>query len=124
MKLGAFSVSLAVKDIKRSLKFYKALGFKEFGGDIRENWVILKNEETMIGLFQDMLPKNVLTFNPGWDHNAKNLTTFNDIRDIEKSLLEADIILTRQTENKEGPEHFIVEDPDGNQIMFDQHRDK
>ena len=123
MKLGAFSISLTVKDIHKSLAFYKRLGFKEFGGDVSQNWVILKNETTMIGLFQDMLPSNILTFNPGWNHNAENIEPFDDVRTIEKTLLDAGITLSRQTEQPEGPEYITLEDPDGNQIMFDQHRD-
>lgn len=123
MKLGAFSISLAVSDIQKSLTFYKTLGFTEFGGDVTQNWVILKNETTMIGLFQDMLPKNVLTFNPGWDQNAHDCEEFDDVREIEAKLLKAGIELSRHTENKVGPEYITLEDPDGNQIMFDQHRD-
>ena len=122
MKLGAFSVSLTVKDIHKSLAFYEKLGFKEVGGNIDQRWIILRNEDTMIGLFQDMFPTNILTFNPGWDIDAKNLEVFDDVRKIEKSLVDSGVELTRRTENKEGPEYITLVDPDGNQIMFDQHR--
>ncbi|MCC3357118.1 VOC family protein [Bacillus sp. REN16] len=123
MKLGAFSVSLNVKDIHKSKEFYENLGFQIFGGDISQNWLIMKNENTVIGLFQGMFDKNILTFNPGWDANAQNLDTFTDIREIQKQLKETGItMLTEANNSTEGPAHFIIEDPDGNQILFDQHR--
>ena len=123
MKLGAFSVSLNVKDIHKSKEFYENLGFQIFGGDISQNWLIMKNENTVIGLFQGMFDKNILTFNPGWDANAQNLDTFTDIREIQKQLKETGItMLTEANDSTEGPAHFIIEDPDGNQILFDQHR--
>ena len=122
MKLGAFSVSLTVKDIKKSYEFYQKLGFKDMGGDITQNWLILKNGETVIGLFQGMFDKNILTFNPGWDQSAKNIDEFLDVRDIEKHLKKEQVTLIKETEKKEGPDHIILEDPDGNMIMFDQHR--
>ncbi|WP_453995706.1 VOC family protein [Bacillus nitroreducens] len=123
MKLGAFSVSLHVKDIHKSKEFYEKLGFQTLGGDITQNWLIMKNETTVIGLFQGMFEKNILTFNPGWDANAKNLDSFTDVREIQKHLKEQGItMLTETDETGEGPAHFVIEDPDGNQILFDQHR--
>ena len=123
MKLGAFSVSLSVKDIYKSKLFYENLGFLEFGGDITQNWLIMKNESCIIGLFQGMFEKNILTFNPGWNENAENLESFTDIRDIQKQLKAEGIkMLTEAAETNEGPAHFIIEDPDGNQILVDQHR--
>ena len=122
MNLGAFSVSLAVKDIKKSLDFYQKLGFVNMGGDINQNWLILKNGSTVIGLFQGMFEDNILTFNPGWNQNAENMKEFDDIRDIERSLLKEGIKLTRKTEKDEGPEHITLTDPDGNTVMLDQHR--
>ncbi|SDN46567.1 VOC family protein [Bacillus sp. OK048] len=123
MKLGAFSVSLTVKDIHLSKSFYENLGFQAFGGDINQNWLIMKNEDTIIGLFQGMFEKNVLTFNPGWNQNAENLESFTDIRDLQKQLKEKGVkILTEANEASEGPAHLTLEDPDGNQILLDQHR--
>jgi lactoylglutathione lyase len=123
MKLGAFSVSLNVKDIHVSKEFYENLGFQVFGGDINQNWLILKNENCIIGLFQGMFDKNILTFNPGWNENAENLESFTDVREIQKQLKEKGVtMLSEADESTEGPAHFIIEDPDGNQILFDQHR--
>jgi predicted lactoylglutathione lyase len=122
MKLGAFSVSLAVKDIDVSLSFYTKLGFKQIGGNIEENWVILKNETTVIGLFQGMFDSNILTFNPGWDADSNNIEDFDDIRQIEAELLKKGLSLLKQTEKEDGPDHIILKDPDGNVIMLDQHR--
>ena len=123
MKLGAFSVSLNVKDIHLSKSFYENLGFQAFGGDINQNWLILKNEDCIIGLFQGMFEKNILTFNPGWNQNAENLESFTDIREIQKQLKEKGITtLSEADETTEGPAHFTIEDPDGNQILMDQHR--
>jgi lactoylglutathione lyase len=123
MKLGAFSVSLNVKDIHKSKEFYENLGFQSFGGDISQNWLILKNENCIIGLFQGMFEKNILTFNPGWNENAENLDSFTDARDLQKQLKEKGVdMLTEAIESTEGPAHFIIEDPDGNQILVDQHR--
>jgi lactoylglutathione lyase len=123
MKLGAFSVSLTVKDIAASKSFYENLGFQALGGDITQNWLIMKNENCIIGLFQGMFEKNILTFNPGWNQNAENLESFTDVRELQKQL-KADGIkfLTEADESGEGPAHFTIEDPDGNQILFDQHR--
>jgi len=123
MKLGAFSVSLNVKDIYKSKIFYENLGFQVFAGDITQNWIIMKNESCTIGLFQGMFEKNILTFNPGWNENAENLNSFTDIRDIQKQLRAKEIkILSEADETNEGPASFTIEDPDGNSILFDQHR--
>lgn len=123
MKLGAFSVSLHVKDIVTSKLFYEKLGFKVFGGDINQNWLIMKNEGTVIGLFQGMFEENILTFNPGWDENAQNLDSFTDIRAIQRQLKDKGIkFLSEADETSEGPASLSIEDPDGNTILFDQHR--
>jgi len=123
MKLGAFSISLNVKDIQKSKEFYTKLGFKDLGGDINQNWLIMKNEGTVIGLFQGMFEKNMLTFNPGWDQNAQNLDSFTDVREIQKVLRENGItLLTETDESGSGPGYITVEDPDGNPILIDQHR--
>jgi lactoylglutathione lyase len=123
VKLGAFSVSLTVKDIHASREFYENLGFQTLGGDIAQNWLILKNENCIIGLFQGMFEKNILTFNPGWDENAKNLESFTDVRDIQKQLKEKGMkLITEADEAGEGPAHLTIEDPDGNLILIDQHR--
>ncbi|WP_096273369.1 VOC family protein [Paucisalibacillus globulus] len=123
MNLGAFSISLTVKDINKSKEFYEALGFETLGGNIEQNWLILKNGDTVIGLFQGMFEQNILTFNPGWNQNAENLDSFTDVRDIQKELKAKGIELkTEADESTEGPAHFTLEDPDGNQILFDQHR--
>ena len=123
MELGAFSVSLAVKDIHASKAFYEKLGFSVFGGDITQNWLIMKNGDHIIGLFQGMFEGNVLTFNPGWDQNAQNLESFTDVREIEAQLVAQGIELTKPTEQGgEGPESIALLDPDGNAILIDQHR--
>lgn len=123
MKLGAFSVSLNVKDINASKEFYEKLGFQTLGGEIAQNWLIMKNEDTIIGLFQGMFEKNILTFNPGWNSNAENLESFTDVRELQKQLKQKGIKLqTEADETTEGPAHFTIEDPDGNQILLDQHR--
>lgn len=123
IKLGAFSVSLAVKDIHVSKEFYEKLGFTTLGGDINQNWLILKNGDTIIGLFQGMFQGNMLTFNPGWDQNAKNVDPFDDVRDIQKRLVEAGIELSvKADESTQGPAHITITDPDGNVILIDQHR--
>ena len=122
MELGAFSVSLAVKDIKTSHEFYKKLGFEDFGGDISQNWVIMKNGDHVIGLFQGMLEKNTLTFNPGWDQNAGNLEDFTDVRTLQCHFKEEGLELASEAdEASEGPASFLLLDPDGNPILFDQH---
>lgn len=122
MKLGAFSVSLSVKDINVSKQFYENLGFKVFAGEIGKNFLIMKNGNSLIGLFQGMFENNILTFNPGWDENAKVLDKFDDVRDIQKHLKSKGIKLESETdESTTGPAHFVVLDPDGNAILFDQH---
>ena len=123
MQLGAFSVSLAVKDIAASKAFYEKLGFTTMGGEQSQGWLILKNGDTIIGLFQGMFDKNILTFNPGWDQNAQNLAEFTDVRTIQQHLLAQGITLLQSAdENTTGPAHIVLQDPDGNQIMLDQHR--
>jgi lactoylglutathione lyase len=122
MELGAFSISLAVKDIKVSKDFYEKLGFKEFGGDITQNWLILKNGDHIVGLFQGMFEKNMLTFNPGWNQDAKKLDTFADVREIQQHLKAQGVEITSEAdENTTGPASLIVVDPDGNPILLDQH---
>lgn len=123
MSIGAFSLSLTVKDIKKSQEFYKKLGFDDFGGDISQNWLIMKNEDCIIGLFQGMFEKNMLTFNPGWDADAKEVNPFKDIRVLQEELQGKGIeFLAKADVNTEGPASFIIEDPDGNPILVDQHR--
>ena len=122
MELGAFSISLAVKDIKASKAFYEKLGFKVFVGDISQNWLILKNGEHVIGLFQGMFEKNMLTFNPGWDSNAQKLAAFTDVRDLQKQLKAQGVKLVSEAdESTTGPASFMAMDPDGNPILVDQH---
>lgn len=122
MKLGAFSVSLSVKDINKSKAFYEKLGFETFGGDIDKNYLIMKNESTLIGLFQGMFEDNILTFNPGWDSNANNLEQFDDVRKIQEHLKANGIKLENETDsNAKGPGSIVVTDPDGNSILIDQH---
>jgi lactoylglutathione lyase len=122
MELGAFSISLAVKDIKASKEFYEKLGFKEFGGDISQNWLILKNGEHIVGLFQGMFEKNMLTFNPGWDQDAQKLDAFTDVREIQRQLkAQGMVFVSEADESTTGPAHFVVVDPDGNPILVDQH---
>ena len=122
MELGAFSISLAVKDIKASKAFYEKLGFKVFLGDISQNWLILKNGEHAIGLFQGMFERNTLTFNPGWDSNARKLEPFTDVRELQSQLKAQGVELTGEADERTtGPASFIVMDPDGNPILIDQH---
>jgi lactoylglutathione lyase len=122
MELGAFSISLSVSDIKASQAFYEKLGFKAFGGDISQNWWILKNGDAVIGLFQGMFEKNSLTFNPGWDQNASGLDSFTDIRELQRQLKDQGVeLLSEADESTTGPASFIVIDPDGNPILVDQH---
>ncbi len=122
MQLGAFSVSLAVKDINASQEFYLKLGFETFGGDITQNWLIMKNGDQVIGLFQGMFEKNTLTFNPGWDQKANKLDQYTDIRTLQTALQAAGIeMLSAVEENTSGPGSFFIQDPDGNPILFDQH---
>jgi catechol 2,3-dioxygenase-like lactoylglutathione lyase family enzyme len=123
MELGAFSISLKVKDIKKSVEFYEKLGFTYKGGNIDQNWIVLKNGNTVIGLFQGFIEENTLTFNPGWDQQAQNLPEFTDVREIQKKLKAKDVKLDREADEKtSGPEYIILKDPDGNSILIDQHR--
>jgi|SRR5512134_2989582 predicted enzyme related to lactoylglutathione lyase len=123
MQLGAFSVSLAVKDIQASKRFYEKLGFTSAMGDTARNWTILKNGDCVIGLFQGMFEKNILTFNPGWDQNAQPLASFTDVRELKRQLKEQGVeILQEAGEGPTGPASFVVVDPDGNPILMDQHR--
>jgi len=122
MDLGAFSISLAVKDIHASKAFYEKLGFEQFAGDPSQNWGILKNGSTVIGLFQGMFEKNMLTFNPGWNADAGRLPSFTDIREIQRRLKEQGVEFVQEADEKTtGPAHFVIMDPDGNPILFDQH---
>ena len=122
MNLGNFSISLAVKDIEVSRAFYEALGFRTFGGNAAQGWLILKNGDHVIGLFQGMFEKNMLTFNPGWDSNANTLAEFTDVRELQRQLKAQGIALaTEADESTTGPASFMVIDPDGNPILVDQH---
>jgi len=122
MKLGNFSVSLAVKDLKTSKTFYENLGFKVFAGELDKKYLILKNDSAIIGLFQDMFPDNILTFNPGWDENAQKIEEFDDIRTIQKKLIAEGVQVEHPVdENSSGPASFMIKDPDGNVILLDQH---
>jgi catechol 2,3-dioxygenase-like lactoylglutathione lyase family enzyme len=122
MNVGAFSVSLAVKDIKASMAFYEKLGFRSFHGCAAENWAILKNGDHVIGLFQGMFERNILTFNPGWDQNAKNLPSFTDVRELQRRLKAQGVTFAQSAdETTKGPASFVVVDPDGNPVLFDQH---
>ncbi len=122
MNVGTFSVSLAVKDLEASKSFYEKLGFVVVGGDASQNWLILRNATHTIGLFQGMFPKNMLTFNPGWDAEANKLDDFTDVRELQRELKAAGVTLTSEAdESTTGPAIFTLEDPDGNPILFDQH---
>ena len=122
MQLGAFSVSLTVKDLAASIAFYEKLGFTFKGGDQSQGWIVLKNGPVVIGLFQGMFDKNMLTFNPGWDQSAQTLESFTDVREIQKALDARGVsIETRTDPDGTGPGYIILSDPDGNPIMFDQH---
>lgn len=123
MKLGAFSISLSVKDLQKSKDFYEKLGFTTMAGGTEQNYLIMKNGSTLIGLFQAMFDGNMLTFNPGWDQNAQNLESFDDVREIQKRLKEGGIEIDKEAdENTSGSEHIYLKDPDGNMILIDQHR--
>lgn len=123
MKLGAFSVSLSVKDLQTSKTFYEQLGFTVFAGSMDKNYLIMKNEQTLIGLFQGMFEGNILTFNPGWDQSAAHVDPFDDVRDIQKQLKQRGLTLTSEAdEATEGPASLVLTDPDGNVILIDQHR--
>lgn len=122
MNLGAFSVSLAVKDLEASRSFYEKFGFEAFAGNAEQNWLILKNGDHVIGLFQGMFEKNMLTFNPGWDQNAQKLATFTDVRELQRRLKAQGVKLQQEAdESTKGPASFIAVDPDGNPILVDQH---
>ena len=122
MQLGAFSISLAVKDLEASRQFYEKLGFKGFAGDASKKWLILKNGDHVIGLFQGMFDKNILTFNPGWDSNAQKLAAFTDVRELQRQLKAHGVQLANEAdETTTGPASFIAVDPDGNPVLVDQH---
>lgn len=122
MQLGAFSVSLTVKDLQASKAFYEKLGFHTLGGNEEFNYLILKNGEHVIGLFQGMFEKNILTFNPGWDQSAQNLDSYTDVRELQKALKAQGIVFESEAdESTTGPAHFVIHDPDGNPILVDQH---
>lgn len=123
MELGAFSISLKVKDIKKSVEFYEKLGFTYKAGNIDQNWIVLKNGSTVIGLFQGYIEANTLTFNPGWDQSASEVNPFTDVREIQKKLKEKGVKVDREAnETTKGPEYIVLTDPDGNSILIDQHR--
>ena len=122
MELGAFSISLTVKDLEASKAFYEKLGFAVFGGDAAQNWLIMKNGSTIIGLFHGMFDKNSLTFNPGWDSNANTLESYTDVRELQRKLKEQGVELVSEAdESTDGPASFVLMDPDGNPILIDQH---
>ena len=122
MDLGAFSISLAVKDLKASKTFYEKFGFTVFAGEASQNWLIMKNGDHAIGLFQGMFEKNILTFNPGWDNNAQKLAKFTDVRELQRQLRAQGVPLQQQAdESTTGPASFVAVDPDGNPILVDQH---
>ncbi|MDQ8182577.1 hypothetical protein [Pelagicoccus sp. SDUM812005] len=123
MKLGAFSVSLSVKDIHASKAFYQKLGFEAFAGDIEQKWLVMKNDDHLIGLFEGMFEENLLTFNPGWDQEGKNKDPFDDIRTIQKRLKTQGIQVEKEIDPASaGPASLSLTDPDGNRILIDQHR--
>ena len=123
MDLGGFSVSLNVKDIHASKAFYEKLGFTLYAGQLENNWVIMKNGDHSIGLFQGIIEENILTFNPGWDQYARNLGSFTDVRDLQEQIKSSGIALEHEVDpDTSGPGHIIFRDPDGNIIMLDQHR--
>ncbi len=124
MKLGAFSISLSVTDLIKSKEFYEKLGFTQLGGHLEQNYLIMKNENSIIGLFQGMFEGNILTFNPGWDENAQESNPFTDVRELESQLKKEDINFISETNKEEtsGPGNFMITDPDGNIILVDQYR--
>jgi catechol 2,3-dioxygenase-like lactoylglutathione lyase family enzyme len=122
MELGAFSISLAVKDLEASRQFYGRLGFEPFMGEAAQNWLMLRNRHHVIGLFQGMFEKNILTFNPGWDQDARPLDAFTDIRELQRRLeAQGAVFQLTADESTTGPASFMITDPDGNQILVDQH---
>ena len=123
MRLGAFSVSLAVKNLAASRAFYEKFGFRIFAGQAEQNWLILKNGDCVIGIFQGMFEKNILTFNPGWDSDAQPLAEFTDVRELQRQLKSDGVQLVQEAdEATRGPASFVAVDPDGNPILVDQHR--
>jgi lactoylglutathione lyase len=123
MSIGVFSLSLNVKDIQISKEFYEKIGFQVFGGDITQNWLIMQNDDCTIGLFQGMFEKNMLTFNPGWNDKAEEINPFRDVRDIQEEFRKEGINMISEADlTTTGPASFIIEDPDGNPILVDQHR--
>lgn len=122
MQLGAFSISLNVKDIKKSFAFYEKLGFQTTGGNIDQLWLILKNGDAVVGLFQGMIDKNTLTFNPGWNQEGKEVNPFMDVRAINQSLSQKHLEVKAFIDKDHGPAYLMMEDPDGNPILIDQHR--
>lgn len=122
MELGAFSISLSVKDLEASRAFYEKLGFTIFGGDATQNWLIMKNGQHIVGLFQGMFEKNILTFNPGWDQEANTLDSFTDVRELQEALKTQGLTLEQEAEvGTTGPASIVLVDPDGNPILIDQH---
>lgn len=122
MQLGTFSISLAVKDLEASRRFYQKFGFTAFAGDASQNWLILRNGDHVIGLFQGMFERNILTFNPGWDSHAQALASFTDVRELQRQLKAQGVRLEREADEKTtGPASFVAVDPDGNPILVDQH---
>src|SRR5438093_997204 len=122
MQLGNFSVSLAVQDIEASKQFYEKLGFSVFAGNQAQNWLIMKNGETVIGLFQGMFEKNILTFNPGWNSDAQPISEFTDVRELQRQLKDRGVnMISEADESSTGPASFMMVDPDGNTILVDQH---
>jgi len=122
MNLGAFSISLTVKDLEASRSFYEKLGFKVFFGEAEQNWLIMKNQDTVIGLFHGMFDKNIMTFNPGWDNEANTVGSYTDVRDLQRKLKAQGLsFMTEADENTTGPASFMLIDPDGNPILVDQH---
>ncbi len=122
MNLGTFSISLAVEDIQASKSFYEKLGFSVFSGDVSQSWLVMKNENHLIGLFQGMFEKNMLTFNPGWDADANAVEEFTDVRDLQRKLKEQGVQVENEAdESTTGPASFVVVDPDGNPVLIDQH---
>jgi lactoylglutathione lyase len=123
MNLGAFSLSLAVKDIEVSKQFYEKFGFEVVGGDQAQNWLILRNKTHTIGLFQGMFEKNMLTFNPGWNDQAEQVESFTDVRQLQAQLKDREVVFDMEAdESTKGPASFVITDPDGNPILVDQHR--
>jgi catechol-2,3-dioxygenase len=122
MKLGALSISLSLKDIHLSKKFYETLGFTVFGGEIEKNYLIMKNGNALVGLFQGMFENNILTFNPGWDESADKLDSFNDVREIQQHLKDNGLKLEQEADTTtSGPASIVLIDPDGNPVLIDQH---